>query len=108
MIRIEGRIQFRDGETQLVTATQAEFAAYEVYALRHGLPPALDQAPVTTMMRYVAYAAAHHDTPPHDWPSYEEWGMRVAEVEFDRDPTSDDLELGGDPTQVFPQVRSAG
>ena len=84
--------------------TQAEYAAFELWALRHGIAPNPEGAPPMTMTRYLGYAAtqraAHLD--PDAWRSFEHWGVDVADVTLD---APEGLEVEAPPTL---QARSVG
>lgn len=75
VIRLEGTITYQDGTREPIVVTQREYAAFELWALRHGLSAAPDQAPPMLMMRFLGYAAHYHGTgeAPSTWPPFEEW-----------------------------------
>ena len=104
MIRLAGTITYTDGREQRIEVMQAEYAAYELWAIRHGLNPAPDSSPPMTMTRYLGYAATQRQTgrPEHEWPGFDEWGTDVADV------TIDPPEDGIAEAPPFPPVRSAG
>lgn len=85
MIRLEGTITYTDGREERITVTQAEYADFEMWAMRHGIPAQPEAAPPMTMTRYLGYAAAMraaHLT-PDAWRPWEEWGAGVADVTLD-------------------------
>lgn len=102
MIRIGGQVTYADGRTTHYEATQREFAAWERYALRSGLPTAGDPKAGTgaplTMTRYLAWAAIQRGD--EDPVSFDVWDAMVAEVTAD-----EGAETVADPT---PADRSAG
>jgi len=86
MIEIRGVITYADGRTESYTGAQRELAAWERYALRHGLPipgPNAEGIMQHTTGRYVAYAAVHADMPPATWPDFDTWAAGVLEVTGD-------------------------
>jgi hypothetical protein len=86
VIEVKGTITYTDGRVTEYTATQREFAAWERYALRHGLPTGTDGGPTAqlTMARYLAYSALNRgDENPV---SFEVFDAEVAEVAADEDP----------------------
>jgi len=105
VIRLQGVVVFSDGRQEEVEVRQAEYAAWELYALRRGLSSRPDQSPAMTMTRYLAYAAIQRGEllPPKEWPDFEEWSLQVDDVELA------DLEPG-EAANVPPTVRdlSAG
>lgn len=88
MIEVSGRVIYTDGREAEYTATQREFAAWERYALRHGMPTGTtdtpgDKAPLT-MTRYLAYATIMRgDEEPV---SFDVWDSMVAEVSAEEAP----------------------
>lgn len=88
MIRLEGSVTFADGRRETITVGQFEFAAWERYALRHGLGVKAEDAPPITLLRYLGYAALQKVSGrlQPDWPDFEEWGATVDEVELDTEP----------------------
>ena len=85
MFRVTGEIAYTDGRTVSYEATQREFAAWERYAIRNGLPPGTStQAAaggplaIATMQRYLAYSAVMRgDEEPT---SFEVWDAMVLDV----------------------------
>lgn len=107
MIRLVGTVTYTDGDTRAVEVAQAEFGAWELHALRLGLPANPEGAPPITMLRYLGFAAIHRGEPARDWPDYDEWNSRVLDVEL-ADPTGE-LDANGDGvTATFPAARSVG
>jgi hypothetical protein len=111
VIRLTGEITYQDGRIEAVEASQAAFAAWELYALRLGLPVNPEGAPPITMLRYLGFAATQQakGQPRRDWPPFEDWDATVTDVNLEGDGET----AAGNPTdpgatQVFPQVRSAG
>ena len=90
MIEVSGKVIYADGREVEYTATQREFAAWERYALRMGMPTgtsggAGSTAPIT-MTRYLGYSAIMRgDEEPT---SFETWDAMVAEVSAEGDPES--------------------
>jgi hypothetical protein len=105
VIRLEGTITYTDGREERIEVHQAEYADYELWAIRHGLNPAPDASPPMTMTRYLGYAAAERKSgrPPGEWVPFEEWGGLVADVTLDAPPEGFSAEA-----PPFPPVRSAG
>lgn len=109
MIRLTGQITYQDGRVDPVEVTQAQFAAWELYAIRLGLPANPEGAPPITMLRYLGFAACQQGKPRRDWPPFEDWDALVLDVELEGDAEAIAAAAGnGEPTAVFPQVRSAG
>jgi hypothetical protein len=80
VIEVRGTVTYTDGREVEYTATQREFAAWERYALRMGIPAGTDgrQGAPLTMARYLAYSAIHRgDDEPM---SFEAFDAQVAEV----------------------------
>jgi hypothetical protein len=102
VIRLTGTITYADGTARPVEVVQVEFAAWELHALRSGIPVNPEGAPPITMLRYLGYAATQRGKPEREWTDYEEWNAGVLDVELegDVDPSA------GVP--AFPPVRSAG
>ena len=103
MIRLSGTILYTDETRAAVEVVQAEFAAWELHALRLGLPVNPEGAPPITMLRYLGYAATQRGKPPREWADYDEWNSKVLDVELEGDMSG---ESGAAPS--FPPVRSAG
>jgi hypothetical protein len=105
VIRLTGTVTYRDGHTDQVEVTQAEYAAYELWCLRMGLDPAPDKAAPMVMTRYLAYAASQHAAhlEPGAWRTFEAWGYDVADVELDAPPEAVDAQA-----PPFPVDRLAG
>ena len=88
VIEVAGKVIYNDGAEAEYRATQREFAAWERYALRMGMPTgtsggAGSTAPIT-MTRYLAYSAMMRgDQEPI---SFEAWDAMVAEVSAEGDP----------------------
>ena len=102
MIQLTGTITYRDGHTQAIEVSQAEYAAWELWALRHNIPATPNQTPPMTMTRYLGYAAAMHmgGGERAKWPSYEDWQDNVSDVTLD----ADDAEA----VKAFPPAASVG
>jgi hypothetical protein len=85
VIRLSGTISFRDGRVVGVEVRQAEYAAWELYAMRHGFSAKPDQSPPMTMTRYLAFAAIQreHLKPIRDWDDFDDWSLQVDDVELD-------------------------
>jgi hypothetical protein len=107
VIRAAGTVYYVDGREEPFTATQAEFAAWELQAMRLGLPPitpGMGEADVVgglTMARFIGYVATQRakGVPERQWEPRDEWEARVAEVSME-----------GDAAEVppSPPVRSVG
>ena len=104
MIRMDATITYPGGRTEQVVITQAEYAAWELWAIRHGLSAMPDQAPPMLMTRYLGYAAAQRAAglAQKDWADFDS---------FDADDVTMEAGEGGaivaaaDP---FPKDRSVG
>ena len=105
MIRVSGQLTMADGTVIPLEAGQQEFAAWEIYALRNGLPADFERAPKLTMLRYLGYAAQNRGTPKPDWEPFEIWDAEVLEVEMSSAEGVEDVGAGVPPTQTD---RSAG
>jgi hypothetical protein len=95
MLKFSGTIIYFDGRQVAFEGGQREFAAWERYATRNGLPLGMDgtnRAVPITMGRYVAYACQMRGTDNAE--SFEVWDESVAEVEAG----AEQLETA-DPTQ---------
>lgn len=107
MIRLEGTVTYADGRAERIVVTQAEYAAFELWALRHGIPAGPEQAPVMTMTRYLGYAAtqraAHLERDA--WRSWDAWDGDVADVTLDAPEELEQVTAAAPPTLVD---RSAG
>jgi hypothetical protein len=105
VIRLAGTVTYRDGRTEEIEVTQAEYAGFELWAMRNGIPATPDSAPPMTMQRYLGYQAtqrtAHHD--PAAWQAWEAWDSEVIDVTLEAEDGSADAAVN--PT---PAVRSAG
>lgn len=81
MIRLVGTVTYTGGREEPIECGQIEFAAWERYALRAGLPVQAELAPPVTMLRFLGYAAVNRGKPQADWPlTFEEWGAEVEDV----------------------------
>ena len=105
MIRLTGTITDTHGRQTAIEITQAEYAAYELWAIRQGLNPSPEASPPMTMTRYLGYAAQQRQTgrPAHEWPGFDEWGVDVADVTLETPEDGTGAEA-----PPFPPVRSAG
>lgn len=105
MIRLTGTVTYRDGHTDQVEVTQAEYAAFELWCLRAGIDATPEKTPPMTMTRYLAYAALQHAAhlEPAAWRSFEAWGYDVADVELEGAD-----EAGNAEAPPFPVDRLAG
>jgi hypothetical protein len=85
VIRLSGTITYRDGRTQEIEVTQAEYAGFELWALRNGLDPTPDRAPPMTMTRYLGYQAAQRAAhlSPDAWMDWEAWEAGVEDVSLE-------------------------
>jgi hypothetical protein len=85
VIRLEGTVTYEDGNEQRIVVTQAEYAAFELWALRNGIPANPQGAPPMTMTRYLGYVATQRatHTAAEEWPTFEEWGAGAADVTLD-------------------------
>ena len=101
---MEATITYPGGRTEEVVITQAEYAAWELWAIRHGLSPMPDQAPPMLMTRYLGYAAVQRaaGTPRKDWAVFEEWDADDVEMQA---PDDGPIVAAADP---FPRDRSVG
>jgi len=85
MIRLEGTVTYADGREQRIVVTQAEYAAFELWALRHGIPANPEKAPPMVMTRYLGFVAtqraAHIERDA--WRSWEAWDDDVTDVTLD-------------------------
>lgn len=92
MIRLAGVVTYRDGRTETIEVTQAEYAGFELWAMRRGIPATPDTAPPMTMQRYLGYEAtqraAHED--PGAWMAWESWDSSVADVTLEAADESGD------------------
>lgn len=104
MIRLAGVVTYRDGRTETITVTQAEYAGFELWAMRRGIPATPAEAPPMTMQRYLGYEAtqraAHED--PGAWAAWDAWDSSVADVTLE---AADENGAAVPPTLV---ERSAG
>ena len=105
MIRLVGRVAYHDDTSEPLEVMQGEFAAWELYALRNGIPIQPDRAPPIIMLRYLAFAAVHRGQPRSEWPAYEEWDQSVADVELEGEALAG---VEAAETAAFPQVRLGG
>lgn len=85
MIRLAGTVTYRDGRTEQIEVTQAEYAGFELWAIRRGLDPTPDRAPPMTMTRYLGYQATQRaaHVSPDSWTDWEVWDAGVADVSLD-------------------------
>jgi hypothetical protein len=100
MIRLTGTVTYRDGRTELIEVTQAEYAGFELWALRHGIPANPEGAPPMTMTRYLGYQAtqrAAHDS-AELWEPWEAWDGEVMDVTLE--PESADGSAEANPTRT--------
>jgi hypothetical protein len=98
VIRLVGVVTFADGTVEPVEATQADFAAFELWAIRHGLPSSGPNLPPITLSRYLAYASlqrGEHES-RQDWEPFDVWDGRVANVDLE----SPDEAPSVDPTRT--------
>jgi hypothetical protein len=109
VIRLEGVVTFGDGRQEAVSVRQAEYAAWELYALRHGLSSNPEQAPAMMMTRYLAFAAIQRRElrPPKDWDDFDDWAVLVDDVELDADSLEEAQQRAGMVPPTL-QDRSAG
>jgi len=107
VIRLEGVITYRDGRTDNIEVTQAEYAAWELWAIRHGIGPTPDKAPPMTMTRYLGYAAAQRAAhlERDAWRSFEAWDGDVMDVSLEVPEGAELPDAGAVP---FPPDRLAG
>lgn len=76
MLRIRGKVQFRDGETAEFETGSAALAAYERYALRHGYPIGADMPPTLGALVVAHYALDVEE-------GFDAWADRVDGVEME-------------------------
>ena len=83
MIRLTGTITYSDGREQPIEVTQAEYAAFELWAIRHGIDATPAGSPPMVMTRFLGYAAAHRaaQIPRKEWVDFEEWSAVDVELE---------------------------
>jgi hypothetical protein len=100
-----GTITYPGGRTEEFEATQREWVKWELWASRHGLDPQPDKALPMVMMRYLGFAAHYRDTPPAEWPPFEEWAAEDATLEVPEDESGAPVVAAA---TAFPAGRSGG
>ena len=85
MIRLEGVVTYTDGREQRIEVTQAEYAEFELWALRQGIPANPEGAPPMIMTRFLGYAATQRAAhlARDAWRTFEDWGGDVTDVTLD-------------------------
>lgn len=93
MFTQEITVSYADGRQDRVMTTQADVAAWEMYAVKRGLKPSgpgrslMEDMPVT-FLRYCAWSAVHRPgTGPR--PDFDVWGADVLEVSVESAETVD-------------------
>jgi hypothetical protein len=100
VIRLSGTVTYRDGRTELIEVTQAEYAGFELWALRQGIPANPDGAPPMTMTRYLGYQATQRTahSSPELWDDWDAWDRDVMDVTLEADAA--DGAAAVDPTRT--------
>jgi hypothetical protein len=107
VIRFDGTVHYHDERRpDRFVATQAEVAAWELYAIRHGLNPTpqpgvAGSVPVT-WSRFLGYEALRRTAgiARADWPDFADWSETVAEVDLQSDDETGEVAADTAPFQM--------